>query len=158
MAAEDRFRRPAEHEKLLNELTAKGGPFRAMVDALMFAAALGRRKGRREPFEKTGESIRLSLMEGRQYGDVLIDMVAAAEVKDDPKILGDDRQAERIKIFEEYANAGLRFIQGEVNDSGSRDLTTIVSNLVMDALTAPPKQESQEGSVSELMQMAKLDW
>ncbi|MEV0312279.1 DNA phosphorothioation-associated protein 4 [Nonomuraea fuscirosea] len=155
MAGDERFRRPAEHEELLNALTAKDGPFRAMVDALMFAAALGCRKGRREPFDKPGDGIRLALMEGRQYGDVLIDVIAAAEVRDDPKILGDDRLSERIKIFEEYANGGLLYIQGIINESGSRDLTAIISNLVMDALVAPPKQED---TVSELIQIAQLDW
>lgn len=154
MAAEDRFRRPAAHEQLLNELTGKDGPFRAMVDALMFAAALGRRKDRRDPFEKAGEPIRLALMDGRQYGDVLIDMIAAAEAQDDPKILADERLAERIRIFEEYANGGLNFIQGELNTSGSHDLVTIVSSLVMDALTAP---DEKENDLAELMQFADLD-
>ncbi|WP_435059400.1 DNA phosphorothioation-associated protein 4 [Streptomyces sp. bgisy060] len=155
MAAEDRFRRPADHEQLINDLQAKDGPFRAMVDALMFAAALGRRKGKREPFKNPGEPIRLALMDGRQYGDVLIDMIAAVEVKDDPKILADDRLAERVRIFEEYANGGLNYIQGEINASGSRDLVTIVSNLVMDALTAP---DEQGNDATELMQAAELNW
>ncbi|GGK44980.1 hypothetical protein Ppa06_00650 [Planomonospora parontospora subsp. parontospora] len=155
MAADERFRRPAEHERLLNDLTAKDGPFRAMVDALMFAAALGCRKGRREPFEKAGEAIRLSLMEGRQYGDVLIDMVAASEVQDDPKILADDRLSERIKIFEDYANGGLYYLQGEINARGSNDLTAIVSSLVVDALAAPPKQEI---TGSDLLELAELDY
>ncbi|WP_449344389.1 hypothetical protein [Streptomyces narbonensis] len=44
----------------MNDLTSKDGPFRAMVDALMFAAALGRRKDRRENFDKQGEPIRLA--------------------------------------------------------------------------------------------------
>ncbi|CAM5243561.1 DNA phosphorothioation-associated protein 4 [Streptomyces narbonensis] len=154
MATEDRFRRPAEHEQLLNDLTSKDGPFRAMVDALMFAAALGRRKDRRENFDKQGEPIRLALMEGRQYGDVLIDMIAAAEITDDPKILADERQNERIRIFEEYANGGLNIIRGEINSSGSRDLVLIVGNLVMDALAAP----REEDDVSALLQAADLQW
>ncbi|MFF3060181.1 DNA phosphorothioation-associated protein 4 [Streptomyces sp. NPDC057909] len=155
MAVEDRFRRPAGHEQLLNDLTGKDGPFRAMVDALMFAAALGRRKGKIDSFEKAGEPIRLALMEGRQYGDVLIDMIAAAEVKDDPKILADERQGDRIKIFEGYANGGLNYLQGEINASGGRDLVTIVSNVVMDALTA---SDEKENDVSEFMQAADIAW
>ncbi|MGW2407211.1 DNA phosphorothioation-associated protein 4 [Streptomyces sp. NPDC001739] len=154
MAAEDRFRRPAAHEQLLNELAGKDGPFRALVDALMFAAALGCRKGKRDPFDKTGEPVRLSLMDGRQYGDVLIDVIAAAEARDDPKILADERLAERVKIFEEYANGGLNFIQGELNTSGSRDLVMIVSSLVMEALTAPVEQTND---LAELLQFANLD-
>ncbi|MGW1890126.1 DNA phosphorothioation-associated protein 4 [Streptomyces sp. NPDC002004] len=155
MGYEDRFRRPAAHEDLIGALSGKDGPFNAMVDVLMFAAMLGKRKGKREPFTKAGEPIRLSVMEGRQYGDVLMDMIAVVEDTDDPKILADGRQDERVRIFEEYANGGLNFIQGEVNSSGGKDYVSIVSTLVMDALTTP---DERQNDVSELMQVASLDW
>ncbi|WP_316749181.1 DNA phosphorothioation-associated protein 4 [Streptomyces herbicida] len=156
MAVEERFRRPAEHEKLLTDLTGKDGPFRAMVDAMMFAAALGKSKGRRVPFDKTGEPIRLALLENRTYGDVLVNLIAAAEVSEDAKILGDDRLKERMLIFEEYANGGLQYLQGELNASGRRDFVSIVSNLMMDALTTSPA--SEEVSVSGMLEEAQLDW
>jgi hypothetical protein len=98
MPTVDRFRRPAQHEDLLNELSGKDGPFRTLVEALMFAAALGQRRNRREEFDKSGESIRLALMEGRVYGDVLIDMLAAVEVQQDPKILADDRLDDLVDV------------------------------------------------------------
>lgn len=126
-----------------------------MVDVLMFAAVLGRHKNKCEPFDKAGESIRLALVEGRQYGDVLIDMIAVAQEPDDPKILADERQPDRVKIFEQYANGGLNFIQGEVNASGGHDYVSIISTLVMEALTAP---DERQNDVSELMQAAELDW
>ncbi|WP_328509543.1 DNA phosphorothioation-associated protein 4 [Streptomyces mirabilis] len=155
MAFEDRFRRPAAHEELISALAGKEGPFSAMVDVLMFAAVLGRHKNKRESFDRAGEPIRLALVEGRQYGDVLIDMIAVAEEPDDPKILGDERQPDRVEIFEEYANGGLNFIQGEVNASGGHDYVSIISTLVMEALTAPDERQNE---VSELMQAAELDW
>lgn len=155
MAYEDRFRRPTAHEDLIGALAGKDGPFSAMVDVLMFAAVLGRHKGKRERFDKAGEPIRLSVMEGRQYGDVLMDMIAVVEDPDDPKILADERQPERVRIFEEYANGGLNFIQGEINASGGRDYVSIISTLVMDTLTAPDERQSD---VSELMKAASLDW
>lgn len=155
MAYEDRFRRPATHEDLVSALAGKEGPFNAMVDVLMFAAVLGRNKGKREPFDKAGEPIRLALIEGRQYGDVLVDMIAVAEEPDDPKILADERQPDRVKIFEEYANGGLNYIQGEINASGGHDYVSIISTLVMEALTAP---DERQNDVSELMQAADLDW
>ena len=141
MAVEIRFRRPAEHEQLLALLTGKDGPFRANYEALLFAAALGRRKERRERFEKSGEPIRYALVENRAYGDVLIDLLAAAEIPDDAKVLSDERLAERLQIFEEYANGGLSFFQGEVNSRGSQDLVAIVTSLVVDALAAPPQTD-----------------
>ncbi|MEV7689057.1 DNA phosphorothioation-associated protein 4 [Streptomyces bungoensis] len=155
MAYEDRFRRPAAHEDLISALAGKEGPFNAMVDVLMFAAVLGRNKGKREPFDKAGEAIRLALIEGRQYGDVLIDMIAVAEEPDDPKILADERQPDRVKIFEEYANGGLNYIQGEINASGGHDYVSIISTLVMGALTEP---DERQNDVSKLMQAADLDW
>ncbi|MEU3783431.1 DNA phosphorothioation-associated protein 4 [Streptomyces sp900129855] len=155
MAREDRLRRPAEHELLIGALSGKDGPFNAMVDVLMFSALLGRNKGKRERFDRAGEPIRLSIMEGRQYGDVLIDMVAVAETPDDPKILSDERQPERVKIFEEYANGGLNYIQGEVNASGGQNYVSIISNLVMDTLTAPDEHDSD---VTDLLKATSLDW
>lgn len=155
MAYEDRFRRPAAHEELISALAGKDGPFNAMVDVLMFAAVLGRNKGKRESFDKTGEPIRLALIEGRQYGDVLIDMIAVAEEPNDPKILADERQPDRVEIFEEYANGGLNYIQGEINASGGHDYVSIISTLVMDALTEP---DERQNDVSALMQAADLDW
>ncbi|MET9991430.1 DNA phosphorothioation-associated protein 4 [Streptomyces mutabilis] len=155
MAYEDRFRRPAAHEDLISALAGKEGPFNAMVDVLMFAAVLGRNKGKREPFDKAGEPIRLALIEGRQYGDVLIDMIAVAEEPNDPKILADERQPDRVEIFEEYANGGLNYIQGEINATAGHDYVSIISTLVMDALTEP---DERQNDVSALMQAADLDW
>ncbi|MFI9718187.1 DNA phosphorothioation-associated protein 4 [Streptomyces sp. NPDC052396] len=157
MAAADRFRRPHTHDALLAELTdKKTGPFGTMVEAMMFAAMLGRRKGRREPFEQHGEPIRLALMEGRLYGDVLLDMLAAVEQEDDPKILADDRLPERILIFEEYANGGLGYLKVEINRQPTQNLDTVVAKLVLEALKASPAEKKDD--IGELMSSAALDW
>jgi dnd system-associated protein 4 len=154
--AEERFRRPAEHEDLLGALAGKSGPFTAMYEVMMFAAALGMRKGRREPFDKHEEPINLSRVENRSFGDVLLDLLAAAEVPDDPKILADERLKERIRIFEEYANGGLSYIRGEMNASGGRDLTGILNSLVMEALTESP--DEQPDVTTEILTTGDLDW
>jgi dnd system-associated protein 4 len=154
MAVEIRFRRPAEHEQLLAALTGKDGPFRANYEALLFAAALGKRKGQRTPFEKSGEQIRYALVENRPYGDVLIDLLAATENPGDAKILADERLGERLRIFEEYANGGLHYLQGEVNARGSRDLVAIVSSLVLEALTPAPAED--DNPVKDMLDA--LEW
>ncbi|MFD7641825.1 DNA phosphorothioation-associated protein 4 [Kitasatospora sp. NPDC059795] len=154
MPSVDRFRRPLQHEKLLNDLHGKNTPFRTLVECMMFAAALGQRKGRREPFEKAGEPIRLALMEGRQYGDVLIDMLAAVEIQDDPKILADDRLDERVRIFEDYANGGLSYIQGEINTNPG-DLDQIIADLVLGSLVSTSEEVDEVG---DLMSSAGLTW
>ncbi|WP_269857979.1 DNA phosphorothioation-associated protein 4 [Streptomyces sp. RPT161] len=154
--AEERFRRPADHEELLAALAGKSGPFTAMYEAMMFAAALGKQKGRREPFDKSGEPINLSRVENRSFGDVLLDLLAASEKPEDAKILADDRLKERVQIFEEYANCGLNYIQGQLNASGGRDLTGILSSLVMEALTAPQGDEADVAT--EILTTGDLDW
>ncbi|MFE6690056.1 DNA phosphorothioation-associated protein 4 [Streptomyces sp. NPDC057743] len=157
MASVDRFRRPSTHEELLDALTEKKtGLFGTMVEAMMFAAMLGRRKGRRESFEQHDEPIRLALMEGRLYGDVLLDILAAVEEENDPKILADDRLPDRILIFEEYANGGLGYLQAEINRQPAQDLDAIVAALIFEALQAP--QETGEDDIGQLMTSASLNW
>ncbi|MFE1320749.1 DNA phosphorothioation-associated protein 4 [Kitasatospora phosalacinea] len=154
MAVETRFRRPAEHEDLLNDLTGKDGPFQAMYEALLFAAALGKRKGQSKSYSKSSEPVRYALVENRAYGDVLIDVLAVTECPDDAKILADDRLGDRLRIFEEYANGGLHYLQGEINVRGSRDLVAIVAQLVTDALVQPPQED--DSPVKDMLDA--LEW
>ncbi|MGW0660091.1 DNA phosphorothioation-associated protein 4 [Streptodolium elevatio] len=154
--ADERFRRPAAHEDLLAALAAKDGPFAHMYEAMMFAAMLGMQRGQRTPFEKTEERINLSRVENRKFGDVLLALLAASDSPDDPEILSDDRLDDRIKIFEEYANTGLSYLQGELNASGGRDLTELVSGLVMEALTEPTNAD--KNLVSEILNAGDLAW
>ncbi|MFI9393704.1 DNA phosphorothioation-associated protein 4 [Streptomyces bauhiniae] len=157
MASTDRFRRPHAYEQLLGKLTdKKTGPFATMVEAMMFAALVGRRKGQREKFDQTDEPIRLALMEGRLYGDVILDILAVVEHEDDPKILSDERQAERVLIFEEYANGGLAYLQTLVSRQPGQDLDALVSNLVLESLQN--QQEEKSDDVGDLLASASLDW
>ncbi|WP_020555778.1 DNA phosphorothioation-associated protein 4 [Embleya scabrispora] len=153
--AEDRFRRPADHEDLLTAMTTKDGPFTTLYEAMMFAATLGARKGVPTPFTRTDEPINLSRLGNRTHGEILVDLLAAARVTDDPKILADDRLQDRVRIFEEYANTGLNFIRGELNASG-RDISDVVNNLVLDALAETP--DTKPDVVSEILDVGKLVW
>ncbi|MGW4627695.1 DNA phosphorothioation-associated protein 4 [Streptomyces rubiginosohelvolus] len=157
MAYADRFRRPRAHEDLLGKLTdRKTGTFSTMVEAMMFAALLGRRRGERKPFDESDEPIRLALMESRDYGEVLLDMLGAIEYPDDPKILSADRQPERVLIFEEYANAGLSHLKTLISRQSDQDLDTIISNLVLEGLRQPLEVEKDD--VGEILASADLDW
>jgi dnd system-associated protein 4 len=95
-------------------------------------------------------------MEGRLYGDVLLDMLAAVEHEDDPKILGDERQADRVLIFEEYANGGLSHLQTLISRQPNQDLDVIISNLVLEGLQNQP--EEKQDDVGEILASADLDW
>jgi dnd system-associated protein 4 len=48
------------------------------------------------------------------FSETLLNMIAANEI-DDPEIMDGSRAGERVRIFEEYANGGLEYIQEQVN-------------------------------------------
>jgi dnd system-associated protein 4 len=91
------------------------GKFPTYRDILLFAAAVGFRQDRRVPFTtSSGDPIRSDVLMAPGFSDTLINMIAA-NVVDDPEIMDDTRMDERFKIFEEYANGGLEYIQEQVN-------------------------------------------
>jgi len=111
---EVRARRPQQHEALMLELQSEG-KFPTYRDILLFAAAVGYRQDRRVPFAAaSGDPIRSDVLVAPGFSDTLINMIAA-NVVDDPEIMDDTRMDERFKIFEEYANGGLEYIQEQVN-------------------------------------------
>lgn len=111
---EVRARRPQQHEALMLELQSEG-KFPTYRDILLFAAAIGYRQDRRVPFATaSGDPIRSDVLMAPGFSDTLINMIAA-NVVDDPEIMDDTRMDERFKIFEEYANGGLEYIQEQVN-------------------------------------------
>ena len=98
----------------MQELQSEG-KFPTYRDILLFAAAVGFRQDRRVPFTaSSGDPIRSEVLTAPGFSDTLINMIAA-NVVDDPEIMDGTRIEERIKIFEEYANGGLEYIQEQVN-------------------------------------------
>lgn len=98
----------------MKELQEESG-FGTLRDILLFAAAVGFHCGRRVPFSESGEPIRYETLTGPAFSEALINMIAANEVSDDPEILDASRVEERTKIFEEYANGGLEYLQEQIN-------------------------------------------
>jgi dnd system-associated protein 4 len=91
------------------------GPFRTQAEVLAFAAALGARYGKFEPFEEhAGDPIRQDIFIRAGY-DTLINLLAI-HCKDDPVVLANNEIADdqRITIFESYANGGLDFLKNEL--------------------------------------------
>lgn len=83
--------------------------FETKQKALMFAAAIGKwRAGTRTPVERKGVAIRYDIFE-RTFDDGYVDALGIAESAD-LKVLAPERGEERITIFEEYAQLGLREI------------------------------------------------
>ena len=143
-----RVRRPQQHEVLMQELQTDA-KFPTYRDILLFAAAIGFRMDRRVPFSATsGDPIRYETLVGPAFSDTLINMICANVATDDPEIMDAPRIEERIKIFEEYANGGLEYLQGQVN-TRHQPVDLVVLDLVTEAF-------AQEGgakpvSVEELL-------
>ena len=112
-----RVRRPSDKQDVLDELSGEDGPFEALRDVIVFAAALGFSRGRTVPFDATGEPIRWDTMCNRRGTEVLVNMLSAATAADDPQVLEDSRFEERILVFEEYANGGLEILKSELGRS-----------------------------------------
>ncbi|GIH97767.1 DNA phosphorothioation-associated protein 4 [Planobispora siamensis] len=128
--ADIRVRRPQDHEDLINRLNTKeGGPFPNNWQVLVFAAALGWSRGRREPFEKSGEPIRYGLFSNSASVAAMIDSMGVLASPDDAGIMADERLSERITVFEEYANGGLAIIQGELNSGAHVRPMDVILNL-----------------------------
>lgn len=146
--ADVRVRRPQAHEALLVELHNEAG-FVYYRDALLFAAGVGVHFQRRVPFTSAaGDPIRYETLTVPSFSDALVSMIAANEVENDPEIMDDSRLEERIRIFEEYANGGLEYIQEQVN------VRHQTANLVVIALVTEALSQSggaEPASVDELL-------
>jgi dnd system-associated protein 4 len=104
-------------------------------DILLFAAAVGYQQDRRVPFTTaSGDPIRYEVLTAPGFSDTLINMISANVVTDDPEIMDGTRIEERIKIFEEYANGGLEYIQEQVNVR-HQPAALVVVDLVAEALS-----------------------
>jgi dnd system-associated protein 4 len=113
-AGDIRVRRPQQYEALMQELRDEAA-FSTYRDILLFAAAVGFHVMRRVEFNGSGEPIRYETLKEPAFSETLINMIAASEVPDDPEILDVARAGDRIRVFEEYANGGLEYIQEQVN-------------------------------------------
>lgn len=109
-------------------LDTKGttGLFTTYADAIAFAAAMGSKHKQRSPLSEISQSepapISLEVFISRGY-DYLIKLIAVTETQD-IKILStedDAAQAQRVLIFEEYANGGLAKLRHELR--GAVDYT-----------------------------------
>jgi dnd system-associated protein 4 len=142
-----RVRRPQQYEALMQELREEAA-FATFRDILLFAAAVGAHVKRRVPFTGSGEPIRYETLKEPAFAETLINMIAASEVGDDPEILDSARAGERVRIFEEYANGGLEYIQEQVNVR-HEPANLVVISLVTEALARSGAAEAV--SVEELL-------
>lgn len=141
--ADRRVRRPSDKQEVMDELTSEDGPFVALRDVLVFAAALGYSRGRRVPFTSSGEPIKWDTMCNRRGTEDLVNMLCVADASEDPQILEDDRFEERILLLEEYANGGLEILKHEL-DRSVVDVSECVLKVVRGALGPPSAMDAPD--------------
>ncbi|QDT16785.1 hypothetical protein CA12_28920 [Alienimonas californiensis] len=109
----DRVGIPEGYSDLMERLRRddREGVFDTNQKTLMFAAAVGWATARDEVDlteqvpSKTGDSIRLDIF--RTADDLPFLDALAVDREDDLKVMSDERQPDRITLFEQYAAAGL---------------------------------------------------
>src|SRR4051794_21625265 len=130
-----RGKRPKDKEELIQRLVGGSeGPFSEIRDVLTFAAALGFKEGRRVTFAGSGGDIRWETFKNRRGTEQLVGMLAVAEK--DRDVVADNRFADQIEVFEEYANGGLEILQetlGRFPHRRARDVVLeMIQNEVID--------------------------
>jgi len=116
-----RVKRPSSHDELLNKLTdkEKGGIFETYKDVMLFAAALAAYNAEQKPLQgKSSEPIDYNIFSKKSDNEALIHLLAIYN-RDDITILSDENSDERVKILEEYANAGLDIIDQKIRSSAT---------------------------------------
>ena len=125
----NRIRIARDKANLMQNLLATGsnkGPFQTYADAVVFAASLGIKHGRKTPLEviSTREPgpISWEIFASRGY-DPVIRLIAIAHTQE-LEILSSfnpRHEEQRLRIFEEYANGGLEILRDELR--GAVDYT-----------------------------------
>lgn len=137
----DRVRRPADYEALMLELTKEHSIFKTYKDLMVFAACLGYRRDKRVEFQKSAEPINLQIFSGT-FDQAVINTLAIATTNDS-KVIGEDQEDERIRIFEEFACGGLEIMADEIG-GGS------VSSWGDALLTSIMQEENQDDILNDI--------
>jgi dnd system-associated protein 4 len=110
-------KRPHKYEAMLFDLCQKDKDknkniFLTYKDALVFAACLGFKSNKRVPFDKSSEPVGIHIFKG-EYDSVIFNYIGIASTESSD-IIGEKREEEKIKIFEEYACGGLELIENQI--------------------------------------------
>lgn len=112
MSEPRRVHPPEKYEGLLDNLVNKEHCFETKHAAMMFAAALGYYLQREAELGKAGEGIRWQIFERTQDTPF---MFALALARDGSiSVLEETRRDDLVEAFEQYAAAGLQYLQENV--------------------------------------------
>jgi dnd system-associated protein 4 len=126
------------HTKLFDQLVKEktSNVFDTDAQLLVFAATLGYREGKRLPLKNQHPITTYENFVKWNYEGV-IDLLALVSTKD-PAIFKEKRRAEKIEIFEQYANGGLEYLQNWIDarpltDDPCECIEEILQELINDA-------------------------
>lgn len=115
-----RVKRPKEYDELLNLLKDKDmGVFSTLKSALVFAAAIGFKKKLRLEFSESAEPIVFTLF-NELTEKPFIYSLALTEFND-VRYLQEDGFEDMMKVFEEYAAGGLRYLDGILDKANIKE-------------------------------------
>lgn len=141
-------KRSKEFEDTLQKL---GGPganlFPTLREALTFCAALGFKERRKKPLST---SIGTEDIAGAQYqSNDAVDMMFALALADaeNSDILRPDREADCVKIYEEFANGGLELVQSWIDRYANIDVEDAVWKGLQSIGVKQPESKSTSAEV-----------
>ena len=115
-----RVRRPKKYDDLLNLLKDKEeGVFATLKSALVFSAAVGFKQKSKLEYSESGEPIAFTLFDEHQ-DQPFIYSLALTEFND-VSYLREEKFLEAIKVFEEYAAGGLKYMNGILDKSNIKE-------------------------------------
>jgi len=134
-----RIQRAQDKEHLVQTLTTgEDAPFKEIWRLLLFAAAVGQSRGRREPLKsvESGKAIPATIFSSNSNVWPGFQFLMALVEKDDAAILGGAEllENERLTLFEEYANGGLSLMQEEL-EKGSYALDAFLQFMPINPTT-----------------------
>lgn len=112
------IRRPKQYEQMFTDMcTSKAGKqvFLSYKDMLIFAACLGYSQGKMKQFDSSSEPVSMHIFKG-EFDEAVFNCIGLAATED-PSIMGEAKEKERVRIFEEYACGGLEIIKLRIHES-----------------------------------------
>jgi dnd system-associated protein 4 len=125
---EPRVRRPEKYDAMLEDLKSKN-IFEKYTNALIFAACVGFKRGKKSDFDSSGEPVRLPLFND-QYDEAVMNALAILENNGDPFMLAKLNEEAKISIFERYACGGLEILAHQIWEPGLDWEKSIVSMIL----------------------------
>lgn len=124
-----RVKRSGDKEEVLESL--KDNIFGQLTNALIFAASVGFKNGERIPLSSkgAGDPIKEDVFRRTNlHWRGILNMMALCESNGDMSSLedSDEKEEDRIRIFEEYANGGLKILHDKLSRSSIPELKKFI--------------------------------